>query len=650
MTSLSHMASHRRLATITALAAISLLAASPATAKKKKSKSSAKISAELRAELEPSINELKSAEDAQARQAALLSWGLIIDRKAMAELEALKTSEDPEVRLGAGLAMMIAKQKKSEEFVVSELGTQGELYLKLRDRVTVLNDGVEWKLLDALLDKKDAVITRDVMRYLGTQRGELFDRLVKLASGKKATDLRAAALESLVAASGQRADLLDEAQNLAKKKDLAQRKAAVAMFNRLSAAPATRAKSIAALTEMSTSDKDADLKVTALKHVLATRDVSAIPAALAIAATTEDAALRSLIISTAHKSMDYGYKPSFKQIKALVENDKITGADQVKLYQLGARSGDEKFTEKLLEFFQSNTFEERLLAAQSMGHTGSESMVVLLGASLFEGDRRMRLYSAQGLSSLGFESALKPLQESLSREKDKEIILAVLDALGSIDSKGSARILRMQTTKSDAKVREQVVRSYMKQGNAGNVKALELLLRDREARVRWLAFLATLELDADKGKALFSSSLRTPPSSWSADIDMLSEARQDMIITELVRHKSSSVQPAALGFALKHPARFKGLLKELALDTTYKESGRMVILAHMAEHPTADSQVVIERLAGSEEKSQRLARMAAWYLVRDTSPSMEATLRGMTSKKDPVLKALAIYGLMTKKG
>ncbi len=641
---------HRRLMTLTAVAAISMLVASPVTAKKKKKKkSSSKISAELRTELEPSINELKSDEDAQARQAALLSWGLIIDKKTMPELEALKTSEDAEVRLGAGLAMMLAKKKKSEEFVISELGTQGELYMKLRDRISVLDDGVEWTLLDALLDKKDAATTRDVMRYLTTQDNDLFERLVKIATAKKDSEQRVAALEALVAASAQRADLLDEARTLVKKKDLAQRQAAVSMFDQLLGHTSTRADALEALSRVSDSDKDEALKLVAFKHMLASGDVSILPKALGTAATTDDAALRTLIINTAHNALESGYKPSYKDLEALVKLDKLTGSDQVKVFQLAARSGDEKFSEKLLEFFQSNTFEERLLAAQAMGYTNNEAMVALLGASLFEGDRRMRLYSAQSLSELGFESIIKPLQTSLTREKDKEITLAVIEALGSVNTKEAARILRMQTTKSDPKVREQVVRSYMRQGNPDNAKALELLLRDRDEGVRWLAFLATLALDEKKGTDLFSSSLRSPPSSWLADLSMLSDARKHLVIEHLVTHSSSSVRSAALGYAIKNSSEFEDTLKDLVLDPTYKESNRMAILAHMAERPSSKYTVIIERIAGSEEKSERLARMASWFLVRDTNNSMEATLRGMMLKKDPVLKALAIYGLMTKK-
>lgn len=641
-----HLPRHALYLMVGAFALTSLADLTTVEAKKRSKKAS--ISKELRAELEAPVKTLTTSEEDEARQAALLSWGLLIDKKALPELEALKTAESPEVRLGAALGLMLADAKKSEEFVVSELDAQGELYLKLRDRVAVIPDSVEWTLLDELLDKKDPATTRDVLRHLSMQRGELLEELEEMATAKKDSELRKAALEALVNATTRRHDLLETADTLQKKKDLEQRQAALKMYQNLTQFSATNARAVEAIASISKDDKDEALRMDAMKFLLAEHNVTILPDALALASSTDDVALQSLIIRSAHEAMEHGYKPQYKDLSALLEK-KIVGDLEVMVAQLAARSGDETYKSKLLELFQSNTFEERLLAAQAMGYTGDEAMVQLLSGSLFEGDRRIRLYSAQSLGLLGKESGLKALQQSLSREKDKTILLAVVDSLGQIPSDESARILRMQTTKNDAELREHVVLSYLRHQNPENTKSLELLLRDREERVRWLAFLTTLALDNKQGSALFSSMLRSPPSSWSKDITLLGTKEQDLIITELVRHKSSSVQASALGFALKHPERYDALLKELLLDKSYKESARMTILANLAEQGGKTAQTLIERIAGSEDSSSRLSHQAAWYLVRDTAPSIEATLRGMTSKKDPVLQALAMYGLLTMK-
>ncbi len=641
---MSHVSRLGMLLACGAAASLVLVPSTDVQAKKKRGSASK----ELKAELEPTITSLTTSEDAEAKQGALMSWGIIIDRKAMSDLEAFKSNEDPQVRLGAGMGLMLAKAKKSEEFVAAELGAQGELYLKLRDRVSVLPDGVEWKLLDELLDKKDPSTTRDVMKYLAMQEGELFDRLVKMASNKKDGDMRKASLEALVYASTQRQGLMDTAKKLAKQKDVAQRQAAFQIFQNQTQYDSLKSTSLDAIVSMSQSDKDDALKLAATKYLLSSHHLAAFPDALKLASTTEDAALRALIVKSAHDAMADGYTPKYGDIAPLVEL-KLTGPVQVQVAQLAAASGDASYKEQLLKYFQSNIFEERLLAAQAMGYTKDEAMVQLLAGSLFEGDRRIRLYSAQGLGKLGKESAVKALQQSLSKERDPAVTLAVIDALGYIPSDQSARILRMQTTKRDPKVKEHVVLAYMNHKDAKNIKALELLLRDREERVRWLAFLTTFELDEKQGENLFASILRDPPSTWASDMKLLSDARQDKMIAYLVKHKSRTVQAGALGFALKHPERFKDLLQELLLDESYKESARMTILANLAEHHGKTSQALIERIAGSETKSPRLAHMAAWYLVRDTTPSVEATLRGMMSKEDPVLKAVAIYGLLTMK-
>ena len=105
----------------------------------------------------------------------------------------------------------------------------------------MLKDGVEWELLEALLKKDDEAVTRDVMRYLATQDGELLERLVSIATNKKESAQRAAAFEALKIASAERADLIGVASTLNASKDLAVRQAAVAMYGALSAFPSARA-------------------------------------------------------------------------------------------------------------------------------------------------------------------------------------------------------------------------------------------------------------------------------------------------------------------------------------------------------------------------------------------------------------------------
>ena len=77
--------------------------------------------------------------------------------------------------------------------------------------------------------------------------------------------------------------------------------------------------------------------MTALKHALSARDHATLPVALGLAATTEDAALRSLLIDHAFEALDRGYKPKYKDLTALLESEALTGQDQV----LGLPAGGE---------------------------------------------------------------------------------------------------------------------------------------------------------------------------------------------------------------------------------------------------------------------------------------------------------------------
>lgn len=603
------------------------------------------VDKELREQLSPHVEELRGAEVVQARQVALMTWGLWADRKALKEIEALKSDDAPEVRLGAGLALYIARQRRSEDFVIEQLGADGQLYMTLRERVSLVEDGREAKLLAKFVKKNEKPETlRDVFRYLAGRDGVLFEQLVEYATAKKDSPTRAAAIQALLAAPGPH--MIGPAGELISHKD-----ATLALPGvRLAAATlrqsdAERPKLLKLLSKASAEAKG-EARLEAVRALLEFNDASAASAALQLAAQTkEDAALRSSLMEAVRDGLARGLKPSMKDVKPLLELELPPG-DVVLAHQLAAASGDATIKAKLLGFFTSNTFEERLLAAQALPYTGDKGVGKLLANALFEGDRRMRLYAAQGLEVLADPATVPALQKAISRERDREIKLAVIDALGAIDDDTALRLLRFQVTARDPDIKKHVIAALRVHKKPAATKILDQLLRDRDNEVRWQAFVALLDIAPERGEALFGSNFRSPPKSFIEDLETLSLETRRKVFTHLARHPSSLIQPVALQHMLRQRGRYIEQLRALLKDDSYKESARMTVLAHLSDHPEATDRDLFAQLARAD-KSERVAQLAAWFIARDAQASMEAVYRGLLASPDPVRKSLAVYGLAT---
>lgn len=602
----------------------------------------AKVDKALVEELTPVVTEATKSQDLAAKQVSLITWGHWVDKKQLKELEAYKTDDDPGVRLAAGLALYLANQRKSEDFVIQELSESGDLYMVLKDRVALIEDGKESKLLEKLVKSpKKPEIVRDTTRYLADQNGDLFNLLVKWAKDKKGSDLRQASLTALVAAA--RLDSLGAAGDLIGHKDQDVQMAGVSLANRIAQSNVASRPAVAAVLQKAVASKDETVRLAATRALLAFNDRSAAAAALEIAATTEDAMLRKELLGSTLAGIDRGLKPAIAQVKPLLEKE-LPADEKVIVYKLAASTNDGAIKETLLKFYASNDYDERLLATQALPYTSDSGVVGLLERSLFEGNPMMRLYAAQGLQRHANAQSMDALQKALNREKNRDIKLAVIGALGKVNDPRALQVLRFQVTSTDPAIKRAVVDAVRTQGKEDGYKVLEQLLRDRDKDVRWAAFVAAMHIAPKQGESFMSGALREPPASFAVDIETLPQASRAKIVEAAARSTLTSVRPLGLGYIKSHRAEYIGLIHALVGEESYNVGVRRSLLDTLSAHPTKKDLVVLERLA-SKERDMNVRKQAARILVANASPEMLATFRGMLSAADAELRALAALGL-----
>ena len=599
----------------------------------------AKVDKALVEELTPVVTEATKSEDLLAKQVSLMTWGLWIGKKEIKELEAYKSDDDPGVRLSAGIALYLAGQRKSEGFVIQELSESDDLYRALKERVALIEDGKQAKIIEGLVKKpKKPEIVRDVTRYMAEQNGPLFELLVKWAKDKKGGDRRTAALTALVAAA--RVGSLEASKELIAHKDKDVQMAGVIRIAQASAATKPAAS---AILQKGVASKDEAVKLAATRALLTFNDRGAAAAALEIAATTEDEGLRRELLASTLAGIDRGLKPTMKQIKPLLDKE-LKGEEQVTVYKIAASTNDGGIKGTLLKYYASNTYEERLLATQALPYTDDPGVVGLLEGSLFEGNPKMRLYAAQGLQRKANASSIKALQTALNREKDRNIKLAVIGALGNVDDPAALRVLRFQVTSSDPAIKKAVVASVRAQGKKEGYKVLEQLLRDRDKQVRWDAFIAAMQIAPKQGKSFMESALREPPGSFANDIETLPAETRAMIVEAAARSTLTSVRPLGLGYIKSHRAEYADLIRALVVDEGYNLGARRSLLDTLAVAPTKKDLTTLERLA-TKDRDVNVKKQAARILTVNASADMLATFRGMLSSPEAEVRALAALGL-----
>ena len=602
----------------------------------------AKMSKEQRAELQGAVQELKSAKPPEALQATLLLWGMVAERKELDELRAFKTHDQPHVRLAAGLALMQAADKGADAFVREQLMASADLSVSLQQVISLLDDKRELKLLGELLKKASPETRQAILRYMAQQRGERFKSVVDLIEGKD-EGARKDAIDALAASANPEISLYVD--RLLKSKLEPAQVAGLNLGLALIARDETQKVKVLGLLEQALTSKSAAVSSRALDELARHNHATALTMLAQRAAQSSDEAQRQRDLELLLEKVMAGHKLD-KALATSLKTKLKQGPSRVVALRLALRAGDLDALSEAVSLFGSDSYEERLVAAQVLGHSGSPQVVKLLGQGLFEGNVMMRLYCAQSLGVLAHESSLEPLQNALQREKSPEVRVAVVRAIGALGSKPAFNLLQFQATETHMQVRLALLDALVKLGFEDGFRVIEIMLRDRDPKLQWSAFVAGLQLSTEKTLAYKATVLRDPPADYLMTLDKLSGPSRQEIFSVLMTHEGGARQGAAVGFMLarQHQADYLKLLRDALVDPKTKLSIRRTILDGLARAPQTEDFTIFEALV-RDKKEKVLAHHAALILARHAHRDHEATLRGMLASDDPVIKALAAYAL-----
>ncbi len=587
----------------------------------------AKISKKSKVEINGYAEKNATVVDEEGKVAWLMTKGLLVSKKEASLFDAYKTNESEAVRLGAGLGLLLAGDRKITPFIGKQLASSTRRMSLLRLYVSALDDKKESKLLLELLKNAKPDVSRDYVRYLA-ETPEHFGTFSKLLKNKKMSKVAWAGFGAL----SPKATIKVAKGNL-KNKDEAIRKMILFRLIAMADWPEYFTSIQPLLRAFAKGDPSQELKLEAAKTLVLKKDKTASEMVLKIANTLKVGQRVQLLKFLS----DNNAKVSIPDTMLNSENK-----DEKQASYLLAAKGNKKLGKEFLKMYGDTEFDERLIAVQSVGHTKSAEAFKILTGAIFEGNRDIRVAAAKGLIVLEDPKTLDFLKRALLNEKDREIKLLVIDAIGATKSEEALQILRFQVTSRDRMVKLHTIAAIQNSKRSAGAKALGNLVQDRDREIQWAAFLALMELDAKAGKAQFKSIFRNPIPNYLDDVDRLPKAQRELIYDWMFKNGPPSVRQDATVRAMQYhqfTAQIGGLLNDAFLSTELRKD----LIFHLLNSGAKNSKLYVESFA-RKSYTPTLTRVAIWGLARSAGKKDEATFRGLLNAKDKVAAAVAMFG------
>lgn len=155
-------------------------------------------------------------------------------------------------------------------------------------------------------------------------------------------------------------------------------------------------------------------------------------------------------------------------------------------------------------------------------------------------DPRVQKYLALAMARTGHPDFLKPLTEELAQERDQEVQLALIYALGMLKDKRAVPTLLQYLDHKDARLRSMTVVSLGNIGDSNIAPALRKMLQDQEPNVQWGAAIALANFNDASGKNILKELLNRNYLSQYSEVD---PQEQTQIVLQAITASSKLNEP-----------------------------------------------------------------------------------------------------------
>jgi HEAT repeat protein len=409
-----------------------------------------------------------------------------------------------------------------------------------------------------------------------------------------------------------------------------------ALLKRIAAAPIEDAKDLSFTKGLQKSSKDAEIQFQ-LAYLLALRGDATGKATLLAALTDTNVARRVVALQALEHIAD---AEVFEAMKALIKDRETPYEQLVLAYRVYMRSGSTKLVSYLEGEIQNTDVPQRAAAVYFLGQVKGKAALQDLYPLLGNAPMTIRLAAAHAIGELGQRESVPVLRDTLSRETDKTMKLALLEALAAIKDVEIIPVARFYIADSDPDVRRLAVKAIIGVPDASSSADLEIASRDRMKDIREMAFFALIEQDPENRLMLFERSLE-----WLAPDALYTFVSKhgDKVKRHVVMALGSSrddlrAQAWALTKRLGKPVQIE-IATELAAKNE-RQYLRLAAIDRLVELQGKDAIPTLEAFAKDPDDKVRVAAIA-WLGRLGHKPGIEALRQNLDDPSERVRVAVA---------
>lgn len=199
--------------------------------------------------------------------------------------------------------------------------------------------------------------------------------------------------------------------------------------------------------------------------------------------------------------------PVFELMKERIKDRETSYEELVKAYEVYLKSGSTKLQGYLEGELQSTDIPQRAAAVHFIGKVKGRAATADLHPLLGNAPKPIRLAACHALGELAQRESIGVLRDSLARETDKDLKLAMLKALARMRDAEAIPVARFYIADPDSDVRREAVSVIVSVPDPSGAPDLEIASRDRMKDIREMALFALIEQDPENRFMLFERSL-----------------------------------------------------------------------------------------------------------------------------------------------
>lgn len=559
--------------------------------------------------------------DPELTAAALLATAHIGSSDQHEQLEIHKTATGHEERLAAAAGLVLSGDDEGASFAAEQLLEAIDIDDALLRLSAYLSDPQLRDVIEVALPEAEGRDRRAIVYFMANQQGPVYDALIQRVTGAD-DDLRQLAMEAVSYTAGEQT--VEVIEGLSNHRDAAIRAQTLDLTEALKHRRDLRSQIVETL-EGALDDSEADIRRRAARQLVElgeARGAQVLTGLLAEAESEERVEILELLLDHDATADVDEIRPLIEEVEFDEEGDRQR--ERELLYEFAATDVDNQLLADLSAKMSSTTFDDRLVALGALGRTGLPEARQMLSDSLGEGRSDVRRLSARGLGQIGHPDSLDDLRAQLTGERDDEVRLVIIEAIGQIRDAKSVHILRFLRSDRSTEVRLALVDALETIGLPESIRDLENILEQRDTEVQWRAFVALLSLDVDTARGSASMILRNPPDRFGHDLDpdkMNDEARE-MVYEAILTHRLSRIRSVGVEHVKANRDALMPIARQVVVDPDLDANTRAELVHLIATAADDDDRQLFERVVRnfSEEPAGRLA---AWELIGDLDEDSE---------------------------